>query len=122
MTAVNGLALAALALGEREEARAALTRSFALAQETGDRRGLAVNLVGQAGLATQQGNDARAVRLASAAQTRLVAVGLDLDPEEAHVYHAALDQARQTLSPAVFASAWAGGERLTDDDVRPGAS
>ena len=79
----------------------------------GDQEGVGVVLGGYAGIAAARGRAELALRLAGAGAALTRAAGAALTPLEAETLRRWLAPARQRLSPAAAAAAFAAGERLS---------
>jgi hypothetical protein len=94
------------------EALPLLTESLRLHHELKLELGAAESLAGLALLAALEGHAERSARLAGAVEGWLERLTLSLPPAEAQMLNRAVESVRSTISPTVFASAWAAGRTL----------
>ena len=94
-------------------ARALYSESLTLCQEMGDKINMVCNLSGLAAVVARTADLPRAARLAAAAESLRLSVGVAREPVEARIYEHALDSARAGLSDSAFQAAWAEGEQMS---------
>ena len=94
-------------------ARALYAESLALCQEMGDKINMVCNLSGLAAVVAHATDLSRAARLAAAAETLRLSVGVTREPVEGRIYEQAVASARAGLSEAAFKAAWVEGEQMS---------
>jgi predicted ATPase/class 3 adenylate cyclase len=114
---LNDLGLVASVRGDYLAADTFFRESLALWRELGDTRGIAISLEQFAALSSVQGAAARALCLAAAASIVRETIGAPLSSSEHSRYDGTITAARDYLSEAAFAAAWAAGRAMTLDQA-----
>jgi tetratricopeptide (TPR) repeat protein len=105
------------ALGEAEEARAALAEALGLAWATGPRVVVAAALEEIGVQALREGRSGPGVQLLAAATTLRQAMGAPVRPADRPALEGALAAARAALGETAFDEAWAGGQALPVEQI-----
>ncbi len=105
------------ASGDHAFARSLYEESLAIAQELSDKELVASGLEGLASVVAVQGELAWAIRLWGKAEALREAIGAPLPPIERADYEQAVATARDHLGEETFASAWAQGRTMTEEQV-----
>jgi predicted ATPase len=98
--------------GNLVEARSLLDQSLLTLQDIGMRSCLAHNLEGWARLAVARGDPQLAVRLLSAINSHLTALGMSMIPLQQALYDQTLSVVQQQLDLNTFQAEWVAGEQL----------
>ncbi len=116
----QGIAILLLNLGELAieqgdpmTAQALYVESLSLCHEIGDKINMVCNLSGMAAVVADMSDLSRATRLAAAAETLRLSVGVAREPVEGRIYEHAVASARAGLSEVAFRAAWAEGEQMS---------
>lgn len=107
----------ASAQGDYATARRLYAQSLAISQTLGDKHSIAHLLESFGNLAAIQAQPERAVHLVGAAATLRKTVGAPLSPVEQTKVQHTLNLAQKSLPPHGFASAWAEGQALTQEEA-----
>jgi predicted ATPase/RsiW-degrading membrane proteinase PrsW (M82 family) len=112
------LGLAGLRQDELERADAQLQESLDLCGRLMDRQTAAKCVCGLAGIAAARGEDARAVRLAGAAEALRERVGVSPWPVESAIIASGVDPLRDKLGDSAYDRAWQLGRQLETEILR----
>ena len=117
MWALGNLAAILSEEGEEEEAARLYAEALDLCRALHDQHSL-YNLLGSfAALAARRGGFTKAAALAGASEALRRRTGAGMHVKDAADFHAALGPARDGLSAAEYAAAWAAGEAMTADEA-----
>jgi tetratricopeptide (TPR) repeat protein len=115
---LNDLGRVALDQGDTDRAAALFGESLKLSREPENEIGIALSLVGLAGVAGKWGQPARAARLLGAAETMRESLGRALTPVEHTILERYTVTIRAQLDDATFTLLWANGQKMTPDQVK----
>jgi hypothetical protein len=113
--AVGNLGCVLIHFGELERSRSLLLESLAIYLETG--ADITYALQGLATLANVKGQTVRAARLLGADDALRSRTGRAVDPGDRPDYEKTLSSVRAKLGEAAFATAWAEGQALTEEQA-----
>jgi predicted ATPase/class 3 adenylate cyclase len=111
-TVLNQLGRVALRTGNIANARELFNESLAIFRELGQKRNIALSLVGLAGIVGQEGQAEQAARMLGAAERLLNDIGAVLEPVDRAEYDRGVAGVRAQLDPAAFAAAWEAGRAI----------
>jgi predicted ATPase/DNA-binding SARP family transcriptional activator/DNA-binding CsgD family transcriptional regulator len=116
-SAFINLGLAALGLGEHEQAMASFIKALHMSQNVGMKPQVVESLEGMAGLAGALGEATRAAHLWGAAQAEREISGIALSPGERALHEPYLDAARSRIGEAAWKAELAKGQAMSLDQA-----
>lgn len=115
---LNDLGRVALDQEDPDRAAALFGESLKLSWEPENELGIALSLVGLAGVAGALGQPARAARLLGAAEAIRASSGRSLTPVERDVFDRYVAAIRAQLDDATFVVMWAEGQKMTLEQAK----
>src|SRR5262249_55261196 len=113
VAALHNLAAVELVQGNHGKGETLLRESLDISRKLKHREGIAMGLVGFAGVAIAKGQQDRAARLLGATDVLLGTLGLRLDHPDQIEYNGCVEAARTALGDTAFATSRAEGRAMT---------